>query len=164
MALHVKSHSSHDALLLCLVCHDNYETHATALKKDIATRVGVPIEGRGWIKHPEHRRVQLACSALESFRHKIPDARIQELEATVRTFFRLEGNQPVDERIYEQARQLPVLTKSDDFVEHGEYVVSQMTEGEIDDFVRSWRRHFLEHANPRFLSPTWRVHNPISTQ
>ncbi len=49
-----------------------------------------------------------------------------------------------------------------DFVSHGELVVQSVLErGELIEFQRKWRIHFLECAKPRFLPKLWSVdHNP----
>ncbi|KAL1914950.1 uncharacterized protein VTP21DRAFT_7866 [Calcarisporiella thermophila] len=60
----IKSHSSHDILLVCIPCHDAYERHANALKSELVIKYNIPLEGRGWVYVPENGRVRKAATAL----------------------------------------------------------------------------------------------------
>lgn len=40
---------------------------------------------------------------------------------------------------------------------HGHKVVSQMSLGQLEDFVKGWRQHFLDTAQPRHLPAHWSV-------
>ncbi|KAJ3091822.1 hypothetical protein HK102_013346 [Quaeritorhiza haematococci] len=54
------------------------------------------------------------------------------------------------------------LEQGSDFIEHGEAVVSSMTsDAQIEDFVKMWRRHFLQHLQPKHLSAEWDVDAPV---
>jgi hypothetical protein len=46
---------------------------------------------------------------------------------------------------------------------HGEIVVEAIgaTAENQQKFVEMWRQHFLDHMQPKFLAPTWRVNKPL---
>ncbi|TPX55138.1 hypothetical protein PhCBS80983_g05564 [Powellomyces hirtus] len=160
----IKSHSSHDIVLLCVKCHDEYEHHATAVKKLLAEKYDIPLDGRGLVTHPETRKLHSAINALKfsQTNHKIPPARVAELEAFVRTALAVpEECAEIPPEMMEEALTRPQWTRGDDFVEHGEVVVGAMSKAELETFIYFWRAHFLEHLKPMFLSETWRVDNPI---
>ncbi|TPX71699.1 hypothetical protein SpCBS45565_g00907 [Spizellomyces sp. 'palustris'] len=159
MPLEIKSHASHDIVLLCNRCHDAYENKALGVKKQYAKKYDIPLEGRGYIPHPQHRRLHAAAKALLLKDHEIPAWRLEELESQIREFFGIDGS--VDDEVLKQALELPLLSRSDDFEEHGQVVVRRMSESELEEFIRMWRRHFLEHVKPQFLSEMWRVEDPV---
>lgn len=46
---------------------------------------------------------------------------------------------------------------------HASLVVERLLEtGAIEEFVRSWRRHFLELMSPKFLPPHWDVNSRVA--
>ncbi|KAI8815675.1 uncharacterized protein EV422DRAFT_348519 [Fimicolochytrium jonesii] len=164
----LKSHASHDVVLLCVNCHDAYELHAVKLKKTIAKKYNIPLEGRGHIVYHEHRKVHSAANAILHSRrtqhpdkNRIPEQRLQELHAILRDFFTFPSDHPISSADLEAALELPQYGRAPDFVEHGEVVVGCMSEKELETFIRDWRRHFQTYARPGFLSEAWRVENPV---
>ena len=50
------------------------------------------------------------------------------------------------------------------YTSHGQKVVEEVTrEGKLIEFQRSWRKHFLDSMQPKYLPPHWSIdHNPTS--
>ncbi|ORX88086.1 hypothetical protein BCR32DRAFT_288839 [Anaeromyces robustus] len=124
----VKSHTHHDILPLCTLCHANYEIHAQKLKTAIVNMFNMPLESRGYVEYPDNRPVIKAANALKWHSEKIPEERKKHLFKIVHDFF--ETRKMADTMSYEeminQAMILPTLEKSKDFLEHGEYVIKQI--------------------------------------
>ncbi|KAI8144253.1 hypothetical protein BJV82DRAFT_608870 [Fennellomyces sp. T-0311] len=182
--LSIKSKSSRDLLLLCKECHDQYERHATALKKSLATKYELPLEGKGWIRVPENRAARKAATALLHVADKIPSARQDELRSTINTFWEKKKQSEVDgddwtklewEQVLKKCCELQDLFQGKDFIEHGQGVVQHLaTNKSIDNdgkerwpdleiFIKQWRQHFLDHSKPRYLSERWTVDGSIYT-
>ncbi|KAI9105409.1 hypothetical protein DFS34DRAFT_644225 [Phlyctochytrium arcticum] len=157
----LKSHSSHDVVLLCVICHDAYERHALDLKRRLAEKHRIPLDGCGMVVHPEHKRLLSAANALQLSSHKIPPERQQALRAVIREFYGLDAGADIPETVFRSMQDLPSWTKGADYKEHGQ-IVEGMDNDELRAFIMHWRRHFLEHVQPSFLSQTWRIENPIS--
>jgi hypothetical protein len=46
---------------------------------------------------------------------------------------------------------------------HASLVVERLLEAvALEEFVRAWRRHFLERMSPRFLPPHWDVNSRVA--
>ncbi|ORX89316.1 hypothetical protein K493DRAFT_318784 [Basidiobolus meristosporus CBS 931.73] len=171
----IKSRSSFDLLPVCTACHDGYERFSIQYKKALVENHSAPLEGTGWILHPEHRSVSRAASALIKNRTKIPAGRVEELESIVLNWWRQSHPESValDNDILNQAVELPDREKSQHFKEHGEIVVEQLMkhamvteEGherwlDLEAFIISWRKHFLQCVQPRYLSPNWSVEQSV---
>ncbi|KAI8330939.1 hypothetical protein EDC96DRAFT_548853 [Choanephora cucurbitarum] len=178
MPLVVKSKSSRDLLLLCKHCHDNYEQKATAFKKQGVKRFNIPLEGRGWISLPEHKRAKKAASALIRSSDKIPFDRQQVLKETVIQFWNdYDKKEDVSfDQILTVCSELQDHFKGPDFVEHGQEAIRQLTatcvmneDGQptwpdLEAFIKEWRQHFLDHVKPKQLSPLWTVDATIYTR
>ncbi|KAI9597380.1 hypothetical protein BDF19DRAFT_297357 [Syncephalis fuscata] len=190
MPLSVKSRSSHDILPLCSKCHDQYEKSAMDLKKKIAQQYSLPLEGQGWIECREDGVVRRAASALLLHKSKIPEARQDSLAKCVKEWWQnhiADTNEAlidqdstdtihnIPRQILKQACLLKDRVKGLDFIEHGEYIVQQLLQQQdtnengqlcwpdLEAFIRQWRKHFIDHTHPAYLSPHWHVDDPIYT-
>lgn len=172
---------SRDLLLLCKVCHDRYERHATTFKKQIAAEYDMPLEGKGWIKCPENRTARKAASALLRGGHdKIPLDRQNALTEIVQKFWSSysasaeeEKNLPWED-ILQRCCDLKDVYPGPDFIEHGRGVTEQLLKKkqmdpltnkerwpDLETFIKQWRAHFVEHAQPLHLSARWTVEGEI---
>jgi len=88
----------------------------------------MPLENRGYIEYPDNRPVIKAANALKWHSEKIPEERKAQLFKTINDFFdtRKMANGMTKDDMIEQALILPTLEKSNDFLEHGEYVIKQI--------------------------------------
>jgi hypothetical protein len=155
----IKNHACHDTLLVCIYCHDKYEPHAFKLKIDYSKRFNIPIEGGPYVSYPQRKQVQSACKLLTSkYRHGVPKDRIEFLESVVKEFYQV---QDLDDEVFRMGKELMIMERADNFKEHGEVIIGSMNDDDIVEFVRIWRRHFLDFIKPQYLSPTWRVDNPV---
>lgn len=171
---------SRDLVPLCKNCHLKYERFADAYKDATALEYDMPLEGRGWILTPENSVVRKAASAVVKYRDGklpfIPLERIQYLQYVVENWKAQEGMDMSMDEVLLRALELTDRHKGPDFVEHGEYVVAKLmkcstkTEDtrvrwpDLEEFVKSWRRHFLEHCNCKYLSAKWSVDADIYIQ
>ncbi|KAI9249438.1 hypothetical protein BDA99DRAFT_523783 [Phascolomyces articulosus] len=155
--LTIKSKSSRDLLLVCKQCHDQYERHATSLKKSLATKYELPLEGKGWVRVPENRTARKAASALLRAADKIPVERKKELENTVHSFWEQkkqdptqtndkrkensnDSTEPTDwrsldwDQVLQKCCELEDLFQGSNFIEHGQGVVQHlMVNKSVDD-------------------------------
>ncbi|KAI7903317.1 uncharacterized protein BX663DRAFT_433862, partial [Cokeromyces recurvatus] len=178
MPLVIKSKSSRDLLLLCKHCHDEYEQKAIKLKKECVKRFNIPLEGKGWIYLPEHKKVKKAASALIRSSDKIPKERQEVLKNIITEFWNAQHNNNKEEEwntILKKCSTLIDHYKGPDYIEHGQSAVQQLTVNlvinekgketwpDLEAFIREWRQHFLDHLKPRYLSSSWTVNGDIYT-
>ena len=107
------------------------------------------------VQDPVLKKVKSAAKALLHARDKIPERRRDELLSIVAEF--LDVEHPTDEMLM-KASELETRRENCDFVSHGREVVQKVKEqGELLDFERMWREHFLERMKPNYLPPLWTV-------
>ncbi|BFZ58399.1 hypothetical protein PYCC9005_005461 [Savitreella phatthalungensis] len=152
-----KSHGSHDVLPVCIVCHAAYEGHAEKVKNKLVERYAAPRDGVGWIRH-DVSAIRSAASALLNWADRIPEGRLQEYRARLERHY---GGEVTENRLQE-ASALQVAVKGPRYKDHGLLVVEQLNDADdLDEFVRMWRRHFIECMSPAFLSTTWSTEDPV---
>ncbi|CAO3638899.1 unnamed protein product [Cunninghamella echinulata] len=179
MPLCIKSKSSRDLLLLCKHCHDKYEDEAIKLKKEIVQQYDCPMEGKGWIHSAENRYVRKAATALIKFKDKLPESRTKELEEKVKAY-QSSSTTLKDlswDELLNTCCQLKDMYHGPDFIDHGTYVIQQLMEKEkktiivndqeqeqwpqLESFIKLWRKHFLDHLQPKYLSNKWTIDGEI---
>ncbi|KAI9486929.1 MAG: hypothetical protein EXX96DRAFT_59816 [Benjaminiella poitrasii] len=175
MPLVIKSKSSRDLLLLCKHCHDEYEQKAIKLKKECVNRFDIPLEGKGWIYLPEHKKAKKAASALIRSSDKIPKERQEVLKKIVSDFWNeyYHDNKEEDwNAILQICGSLVDHYKGPDYIEHGQSAIEQLTAKcviteeketwpDLEAFIKEWRQHFLDHLKPTHLSSSWNVDSDI---
>jgi hypothetical protein len=147
------------------------------LKKEGVKRFGIPLEGRGWINLPEHKKAKKAASALVRCSDTIPQDRQQVLKDIVLDFWKTydEDDEEDFEKILEKCNLLEDHYKGPDYIEHGNWAIQQLTKNcvlddqnqetwpDLEAFIKEWRQHFLDHIKPKHLSKLWTVDGEIYT-
>jgi len=89
----LKSHRSHDVVLLCIDCHHIAQTAADRLKRKLAEEYESPLTlAMTGSEHDKDRtvhptKVRAAALALQNSREKIPIEKLHQLEKTIHMYF-----------------------------------------------------------------------------
>ncbi|XP_076164797.1 exonuclease 3'-5' domain-containing 2 isoform X2 [Ptiloglossa arizonensis] len=165
----MKTHQSHDVLLLCPSCHEISKRHDLQLRRKLADMSDAPLAGP--ITHIRNKYVnnwQKLHSAVKALREKttLPDLRRKELEHYI---LKCTGQQQVtsfflDVLSKELKTAMISMTNLDKSKcqPHGLKVVQyfQRKEGGLVELERMWREHFLLNMNPKYLPNLWSIrHN-----
>lgn len=152
----LKNHRAYDVMALCSSCHHEYETQANILKEAIGQEYGMPVGGLG-IKYDEAcARAKTAAHAILTHGSRIPQPRLDDLYERVRSYL---GREPTTDDLQKVGERN--LYDFRDYVHHGRYVVSKIPADGIEEFIRKWRRHFLETMQPKFMPKNWSVERSI---
>eukprot|EP00742_Colponemidia_sp_Colp-10_P009710 GILJ01010617.1.p1 GENE.GILJ01010617.1~~GILJ01010617.1.p1 ORF type:complete len:845 (-),score=130.47 GILJ01010617.1:81-2300(-) len=84
----LKSHRSHDVVLLCVFCHEKSNRFSDSLKKQLAVEFGVPLTGSEDAQKEMKERAVLkrAATALIEYGNKMPKERYESLAQTIVQF------------------------------------------------------------------------------
>jgi hypothetical protein len=143
---HMKSRCCHDVLPVCVKCHEKYEKEAIQLKKQFAgmNDVSDKLTNRSTIY------ARSAANALYKHSASIPAERQEILMK--RVAFYLEKDEVTQEDIVALAT-LP--NRRGKYYSHGLEVVNKLED--LSEFIKMWRRHFVETMNPQFMPEHWDV-------
>lgn len=160
----MKSHLSHDIVLLCAAtCHPRTNALYHQRMKELGVLFHAPIESESLRVTSDRtkERAKAFGQALRTAEDKMPEARREELRAFLRDFFGLETDAVLTQERLEEAASLETRSVVDpERKSHAEVVASAVLEGGprgVEEFVRDWRRFFLERLEPKFLPPFWSV-------
>lgn len=150
--MHIKSHNFHDVLSMCVDCHEEYERKADTLKSKLADQYDAPINGV-LNKRVDLRVLKYATTILKGA-EGIPQFRVDEMSEEIKKHLNRDWTIEDLEELASIKQQ--VLSET-----HGEIVMRQVTN--IEDFIRTWRKHFVENNTLTHLPKNWKIENYIIT-
>lgn len=146
LPVYYKESNHHDILAICINCHENYEDHATLYKMELASKYNASINTTMTEQQKINNKIRSAKKILASIKDgqikNVPEDRIKLLE-----------QKASEEIIGEEIPEGPVWA---DII-----IKNVLDNDELFDFVRSWRKHFITHANPQYLPKLWSIDSPL---
>ncbi|WIA22364.1 hypothetical protein OEZ85_004673 [Tetradesmus obliquus] len=179
----MKSHLSHDVVLLCVGCHQICNMLDQRKMAELGQRYGAPLEdeARRFKVDRQLAQVRSAGKALasRSAAGKIPAARVQQLRQVILCHF---GVTEWRAELANLALAVEPKRQDESWESHASVVVAAIVSGgrqqqqqqqqaagadqqqqdvqmdaALGEFIRDWRRHFLAAMQPKFLPPFWSV-------
>jgi hypothetical protein len=144
----IKSHNFHDVLSLCIDCHENYERKATDFKIELGEIYNAPING-DLLDNKDLMKIRRLASCLINNSNQMPKSRIIEIKNEIKTYFGLKKLH-IKRLNNLMNLEFKIINKT-----HGELVVNKIED--INKFMESWRKHFIENNNCKFLPKDWLV-------
>lgn len=156
----MKSHASHDIVLLCLNCHQKSNIYDHMLRLKLERLCNAPLHKElDNEKVDKEKKIQKIVKALCMPNSLIPEDRIKDLEKQLLSFY--PNQKIIDLAFLDWVRNTSTSTKNQglEFSGHGEIVVDYYkTNGEgLIVLERMWRLHFLEFMKPLFMPELWDV-------
>jgi cation-transporting P-type ATPase D len=176
--LEMKSHRSHDIVLLCPHCHKLANTAADKMIRILSSEYAVPAMVQSENQSAKTSLIQVSKKArtLAKAWDTLAVERRSELIDEVKGFFdkqplytehmtiKFGGNWLEDKAAHkylscstdEVLKVLGDINWNKEAVNlHGKLVIQQLTD--INAFSYRWRRHFVAELQPKFLSDAWRA-------
>lgn len=146
----IKSRSSHDVVPICREHHNQYELIADELKKDILLMYDITNDD----KITQCRDKALKCAKLMLNNKNIPINRLEQIRAD---FILYSGIQDLSEKNIIDFCENNRKTKN---ISH--IVVEKLLEkNELEQFVKMWRKHFIDTMRPGFMPQHWSIERKI---
>lgn len=174
-----KSHMSHDITLLCGDCH-LYCQQESQKKMNEIEEMCRPIGAKPrYVNNERLYKVRSSALALLNWKHQIPEKQISLHEKRVLDYLKssdeekekdkndkLHDEKSLTNSQLQQLIDMEYRIENPDFVPGPELVVNSIINDEekIADFVRSWRRHFIETVHPRFLPDGWSIDHHVASR
>lgn len=149
---HYKSWSSHDVVVICINDHKLYETEAWKLKVKIGEELGISINDCNVRQDIAKKKIRANSYAIIN-QNNIPEKRRQEILGSITAYL---GHEPSIEELLELSKIDTVGNKQLDSA--GKLTMDKLMEKkEIDSFIKLWRQHFIDVANPQYMPKGWSV-------
>lgn len=149
---HKKDRNHHDVLSLCRDCHENYEIKAHKLKEEVSYKYDVPLNGFTMSDFDkDFIKIKKVASVLCRDTSRIPKKRLSELKSQLKSYFNWKN---ITKKRINSVNDIDIKYH---VKTHGELVVSKLED--IDDFIRMWRKHFIDNNDCLYLPKGWSVYN-----
>lgn len=156
--LNLKSHHSHDLVLLCAKCHEDYETIAMDFKKEISIKYNVPMGGLGRVEDIELKKIQKDAAAILKNKEnpKFPKERREMMTKSIKEYLKKDI---LNDEDIQNLINSPTVDNSK-YLTFGECIVEKVAGKEkdvekIEEFSIMWRQHFIDTMKPKHLNPYW---------
>jgi len=176
----LKSHKSHDVILLCFICMEKANRLYEINKKNLSEKYNVPM----MVLTEKQKDIKLLQKAIVAAKHiynhfeVIPLKSKNILGKDLMDFIKIEENKQKFPYFYSEiflGKEIPKdinsftkdtlsLIKSYKIKEftseekknfHGKMIVDKIDD--FQSFIRSWRNYFIESLQPKFLPDAWNV-------
>eukprot|EP00978_Attheya_sp_CCMP212_P049219 scaffold633585_cov63-Attheya_sp.AAC.1 len=172
-----KSHLSHDICILCPNCHVHCERESHKrmnflIEQNQQQQLGNEPEPQ-FIVDPDLYHVRSCALALLRWKDKLPPNKANVYETTVRSYLTKNNESLLSlKRLDEEltASQLQSAIDVEYRIENSKYIpgpqrLLQSLEGnetKMEAFIKDWRQHFLDTAQPRYLPTGWSIDSPVT--
>ncbi|XP_017874797.1 PREDICTED: exonuclease 3'-5' domain-containing protein 2 [Drosophila arizonae] len=159
----MKSHTSHDILLLCPSCHQLSNISDNKIRNKLAMTCEAPFgHGEGVSKYHDDqqlRNVKLAGKALLMQSDRMPSQKVAQLQKTILDYYT--DVTEITPELLQKAAKLDCRVANEDYCQHGKKVVQVYRDklGGLVELERLWREHFLHTMQPKFLPKLWNVNH-----
>ncbi|KAL7730027.1 hypothetical protein ACLKA6_009317 [Drosophila palustris] len=159
----MKSHTSHDILLLCPNCHQLSNISDNKIRNRLAVSCDAPFKHRdGMVKYHDDqqlRSVKSAGKALLQQVDRIPTEKVAQMQKTILDYYA--GEKQITQELLKRAADIDCRVENEDYCQHGKKVVDMYRDkfGGLIELERIWREHFLYTMQPKFLPELWNVNH-----
>lgn len=151
-----KNHTHFDVLCVCGSCHDNYESRATLLNKQLAEEFGIVLTSPMDEQEKSFLKVLSYANALQKHSDSIPEDRIQVMLDFISSW---NGSEITLYDLDELSETFDGMTnvKKGAYAPGGKVLSAWLSENnnDVHAFIVMWRQHFLDETKPKFLSKHW---------
>ena len=145
--LHMKSHASHDVVLICKPCHNEVN--------------GLYGEYRDFLLHKyklevnqDSAKIKACVNQLLKFVNKTTNKYNKKKMQYNEDFISKYLGHPYTKEDLENLKDICVYDNLPTNMSIGEYIVAQ-NKNNLEKFAEDWRKMFVEHMEPKFLPECW---------
>lgn len=158
----MKSHYSHDIVLLCIPCHIKCDEYDMKLSLKIHEENNIKYENnRIIIQHDIYTAIKAAKAIIQS-KNNIPLDRINLLKDKIKVL--LNKDDINDDDINKVCKMNPKEI-NEDYTPSSKIVIEKIGNDEgingYEKFVKRWRSHFIDIMKPKYLPKFWSIDSPV---
>ena len=181
----LKSHKSHDVVLLCLSCHERARKVYEQKKEEISKRYNVPLNVMSDGKNNYLKLIQFIkkCKVIKKNKNKnLPEIAETKLKKNLKEIFDTLMENSQEFKNFVEKNKI-ICNKEDDIDDnflnifcdkfivddknipegkknlHGKLVIEKVKD--LKEFIMEWRQFFLDSFQPKFLPKEWSVKHEI---
>ena len=146
LPLEYKESNHHDVLATCINCHEEYEEKANVFKKQIAEELGISMNNGMLPEQIINKKILSAINTLK----RLESGEINGIPEDKIIILKEKASHPLFEDI-----------STNGAVWADEIMKNILEKNMLYDFVKKWRKHFVDNMNPQFLPKYWSINSPL---
>ena len=144
--MHMKSHASHDVVLVCKYCHNELNCIYGEYREFLLFKYKLEINPKLLkLKTCVNQQLKLLQKGVNHYNKKM-----LQNEEVINEYL---GHQYTNEDL-EKLKDICIYNNLDNNITIGEYIVNQNKDN-LEEFAEGWRKIFVEHMKPKFLPLCW---------
>ncbi|EGG20780.1 3'-5' exonuclease domain-containing protein [Cavenderia fasciculata] len=167
LPVRVKSHSSHDVVLLCCDCHLHVNRRIHLMRMMIANEYGIEYDTGADSMEIDMQILKLTKQAAVLMHAMYPTSSKKSVQLPANKFEEFKKN--VCQHLNKEELTLEDLTnlanqnprnKRPDYIPHEKRVMDTVIskgDQEIEKFIVKWRQHFVQVTSPKHLNEHWDI-------
>lgn len=162
-----KESNSHDILFVCDKHHEQYERKADILKKEYFEKYN--IESLCPLQTKVISQIKMRYNLTRHLQNMIKENNIHrtKIDLKLKNTLKIEQSVPLtlNQLVYLEGVYKEKFKVARDYFKHetsSKFLVEKiLEENSLEQFVRTWRQHFVDNASPQFLPLGWSVFRHI---
>ena len=178
----LKSHKSHDVVLLCLSCHEKARLVYEKKKEEISKKYNVPlnVQSNGKANYLKLQQFQKKCRVLMKKNKPLPEKAQKRLKKDIfnsisnlknevdylkdfieKNKIKCEKEEDIDENFLELfSGKFEIESCAEPKKNMHGYLVLEKVK-DLKEFIMEWRKFFIDSFNPKFLPDEWSIEHEI---
>jgi len=163
--LHLKSHASHDIVLLCQRCLHQVSNHAENFRRKlIFEETGLTNPYPSYEVSEDVKDIVKIASGIKAHSDRIPANRLAEMKEQLKAYLKHPEDYELTEQDIEDASKLTFKTKLEVSTPEETIVKKLTTTADFQKFIERFRANFIETANPKHMPIGWRLDHSVIVQ
>ena len=178
----LKSHKSHDVVLLCLTCHEKARKVYDKKKEEISKKYDVPlnVQSDGKVNYLKLQVMQKKCKVLMRKNKPLPEQAQKKIKKDIFNNFielkkevdylndfikkngiKCDKEEDIDEKFLELFSEKFEIENKVEIKKnmHGYLVLEKVKD--LKAFIMEWRKFFVDSFNPQYLPDEWSIEHEI---
>lgn len=173
-----KSHMAHDIVLLCPDCNLTCKQYTQRRQKRLEDVLRIdPETAPSVIRDPQRHTIRSKALSLLNHRDKLPPKVCESYQRLIRSYHELSSEQELTVELLQQTAAMETHRPNPKYIPGAKLVVDHLlgannndpsddggsnnNEEALEEFIREWRRFFVDTMQPRYLPKGWDIQNPI---
>jgi hypothetical protein len=161
MPMNIKSHSSHDIVLLCQFCLRNATMAYDRFKHTLSKEMRVMYQAPQIEIDVELQLVAKAALSLSKYAQYYNDEKKAPLIKKIKKHFNLSEEEELSQELIDQAAAIEYRKKLNNETHEEAVVKTLTTELEQQNFVIRWRTVFMTSMQPKFMPTGWKIEHKV---
>lgn len=160
-----KTHMPHDVVLVCGLCNARVDAESQKLMSELEDNLRKdPATAKPNFRDERLCKVKSWGRALLKHQDRLPDDKVALYREFLKAYYGLSEPGPIPVEYLQKAVSIDPNIKNPNYVSGSDLIIQSLKDSDqITEFIKLWRRHFVDTHQPRFLPTGWAIDSPVQS-